>query len=104
MQQDRKLEDRLGSGLGKGKILDTNVNNVHILSFNQTSEAERAGAIKRDTVVLAEMEGSGKHALAKIVEASLTKKQGQVKYYVTYSDQNRRLDRWVTSEQIISDL
>lgn len=44
--------NRSTSGLGKGKVF-TETANVHILNINQANEAEKAGAIKRNTYVRA---------------------------------------------------
>ena len=80
-----------------------------MLSISATSDAERAGAIKKDTWVRAKMGSEWK--IAKIVEAQIVeagptgtvKKGNRFKYYVTYLDENRRLDRWVTEAEIQMD-
>ena len=72
-------------GLGQGKQLPLLLEqqnqqqsasksvNAHILSFGNPSvltECERAGAIRRETVVLAPLsDGSGKRGLARIIDA-----------------------------------
>jgi hypothetical protein len=43
-------------GKGKGKVFEETTN-MHIHTFNHSNDAERAGAIKRDTTVLALMTG-----------------------------------------------
>ena len=44
-----------GLGKGKGKVMIKEAANVHILSIQQTTDAEKAGAIKQDTYVRARM-------------------------------------------------
>ncbi|KEJ83144.1 MYST-family histone acetyltransferase-A [Oxytricha trifallax] len=101
-----------------GKVVN-NTQNMHILQINQTNSAEKAGAIKKDTIVKAQMLNGDWHA-AKILEADFTKEddpliqnalhsnqinqsdvtQIKFKYYVTFVDQNRRLDSWLLQNQI----
>ena len=71
---------------------------MHILSFNQSNDAERQGAIKRDSLVLAMCSYSAEHAeqkLARIVEATVVSAEHDnriFKYYVTFENENRRMD------------
>ena len=51
---------------GKGKILE-DTTNTHIVSFNQLTEAERAGSLRREATVLARM--ISEYRLAKVVDA-----------------------------------
>jgi len=82
---------------------------MHIISLNQYNEAERAGSLKRDTHVLAYMQDElagnkelpAEYLLAKIVECQI--QNDKFRYYITYVGHNRRLDRWVTEDLIISD-
>ena len=95
-------------GLGKGKSLpDLGIPNMHILSLNQTNDAERQGAIKRDTQVLAYLEnnrGEKELALAKIVEATVVPGyKKSFKYYITFEGQNRRMDRWLKQDDLVTD-
>ena len=90
--------------------------NIHMLSISATSDAERAGAIKKDTWVRAKMGNEWK--VARIVEAQIiegtvaasasngkkaTAGAAKFKYYVTFHDENRRLDRWVQETEVIVD-
>ena len=83
---------------------------MHILSFNQSTDAERQGAIKRDTLVLAKLEniqGKCENALARVVEATMISARGEskkrFKYYVTYEGENRRMDRWLQQDELVTD-
>jgi len=95
----------------EGRSSKQGTDNVHIISLNQFNDAERAGSLKRDTFILAVMpeETEGKDVpaewhLAKIVESAISKTpEGSFKYYITYVGHNRRLDRWISEHQLISD-
>ena len=76
--------------------------NAHIASFGGSShhltECERAGSLKRDTLVLAPLaDGSGKRGLARIVDSQFIEEKcrDSFKYYITYEGENRRMDRWI---------
>lgn len=93
-------------GQGKGKLV-TNPTNIHILSLSQTNAAEKAGAIKRDSWVRAKF-SPAEWKIAKILEAQILSepeqaKKGKFRYYVTYLDENRRLDRWLPESEVTLD-
>ena len=69
------------------------------------TECEKAGAIKRDIIVLApRADGSGKRGLARIVDSQWQDpnekmaKEKKFRYYITYEGENRRMDRWLGQE------
>jgi len=95
---------------------------MHILNFSNTSqststaagpsnEAEKAGSLKHDTYLLAKPDpassgfGLKEFQLARVIQAAIIKDEGasshvKFKYYISYCDENRRLDQWVTSDQV----
>ena len=73
------------------------------MNLAQLTECEKAGALKRDSLVLAPLSnGSGKRGLARVVDAQFVPVGDQqssgsagFRYYVTYEGENRRMDRWI---------
>jgi len=108
-----KNSDREKQGKGKGKLFE----DMATGRFKKVAnEEEYEGAFKTGTHVRAQMK-DGSWVIARIVEVKKVQQEGQdgqasptkqpkqqkFKYYVNYIDYNRRMDRWVTEEQVRED-